>query len=65
MPSTHTAIVTMTQKINPPLCATMTRTGLAEGEHTSVQTTFRVQVGGRVVISGRYSKRGSLLSLIA
>lgn len=63
MPSTHTAIVTMTQKINPPLCVTMTRTGLAEGEHTSVQTTFRVQLGRRA--PGRYSKRGSLLSLTA
>ena len=56
MPSTYTATFIMTQKIDPPTFPIAIRSGLAEGEHTSVWTIFQVEMEW----SGPYSgQRGA------
>lgn len=44
MPSTHTAIFTMTQKMDPPTFPIAIRSGLVEGEHISVWTVSTVEL---------------------
>ena len=44
MPSTHTAVFTMTQKMDPPTFPIAIRSGLAESEHAPVWTILTVGV---------------------